>query len=461
MIDFLFIKPGNQKILYAETSAFNLTAVEPPFWPLLLASFLTRQNVPSKIVDLEVQSVNFLNDILIDNKPKFTVICVSGHNPNASIMSMAGLDDLCKNIKDVCATTKIILHGLYPSSCPTKVLEKHKLVDEILMKEGFLSLGHLMGYKRTEPISINDIGKINWSLIDIAKYRAHNWHLFGNIHNRSPYGIAFTSFGCPHNCDFCCVNLMYSKVQLRDIDLVFQDIKNLYDRGVKNFKFMDELFLMHKGRVQQLCSMLIANKMQDINGWAYARTDSIDEDIITLMKNAGVKWLGLGYESGSQLILDSSDKKQSLKKAYQATEICKKVGMNICGNFVFGLADDNYKTMEETLKLSIDLQPEWANYNVVFAFPGTKLYDKVKNEPWFNEPTEYEQYSQHGYSCTPMGTKYLSPKEVLEFKDEAFREFYQNENYLRMLEVKFGVETREYVANSLIYYPKRKLYDLT
>jgi anaerobic magnesium-protoporphyrin IX monomethyl ester cyclase len=458
MLNFLFIKPGDQKLLYGETSDFNLTALEPPFWPLLLATYLKKKGIEVRIIDLEVDHPNRLTFLLAHYMPSHVVICVSGHNPNASIMNMAGIDDLCHKIKYF-SNPKILLHGLYPSSEPVRVLNKHPLVDKILMHEGFLALNHLLGFKRSDLITIDDIGEIDWSLIDINKYRAHNWHCFENITKRSPYGVTFTSFGCPHKCDFCCVNIMYSKVQLRDTLLVYNDIKHLYDQGVRNIKFMDELFTMSRKRVLELCLLLITSGMESLNIWAYARTDTLDDELVKFMKEAGINWLGIGYESGSQLILNSSDKKQSLTKAYKATEICKKYGMNVCGNFVFGLADDNYETMIETLKLAIELQPEWANFNTVFAFPGTGLCEKIKEEPWFHKPEKYEQYSQHGYHCTPIGTKYLTPKEVLEFRDEAFRQFYYNPNYLLMIESKFGKETREHIENSLIYYPKRKLYD--
>lgn len=458
MTHFLFVRPNNRSVLYGETDEFSLAAIEPPFWPLLLASFLKRQNIEVRIVDLEVDPPNKLTHLLAHYRPTHAVICVNGHNPTASIMNMVGIDELCQKIKFQW-NSKIILHGLYPSSEPNKILAEHPLVDEVLIREGFKGLLSLVGYNRSDDVTINDIGEIDWGLIDITKYRAHNWHCFGDISNRSPYGIVFSSFGCPHKCDFCCVNLMYTKVQLRDVHLVYQDIKNLYDRGVRNFKFMDELFTMSRNRVVELCHLIIESGMGDINAWAYARTDTIDKERVKLMRKAGIRWLAIGYESGSQLILDSSDKKQNLKKAYQVTEICKNNDMHICGNFMFGLEDDTHKTMMDTLQLAIDLQPEWANFNSVSAFPGTKLYDKVKDEPWFYEPIEYEEYSQHGYACHPMGTRYLTPKQVLAFKDYAFREFYQNENYLNVLQSKFGLETREYVEKSLIYYPKRKLYE--
>jgi radical SAM superfamily enzyme YgiQ (UPF0313 family) len=177
------------------------------------------------------------------------------------------------------------------------------------------------------------------------------------------------------------------------------------------------------------------------------------------MREAGIRWLGIGYESGSQEILNSSNKSQKLEKAYRITELCKNNDMYICGNFMFGLIDDNFETMENTIRLAIELQPEWANFNVVHAFPGTRLYELVKREPWFNEPDSYEAYSQHGYYCQPMGTKYLTPEEVLKFKDEAFRRFYKHLPYLEMIERKFDIETRKHIENDLNYYPTRKILE--
>ncbi len=98
MLDFLFIKPGNQKILYGETS-FKLSAIEPPYWPLLLGSYLKNEGKSVKIIDLEVTAANVLIEYIIAKKPINIIICVSGHNPNASLMNMTGLDELTDVIK--------------------------------------------------------------------------------------------------------------------------------------------------------------------------------------------------------------------------------------------------------------------------------------------------------------------------------------------------------------------------
>jgi len=458
LLDFLIIRPNDKLILYGETEKKKLTACEPPFWPLLLASYISNNGRSVIICDLEVDSKDKLIDCLLQ-KPVNIILSISGHNPSASLMSMISVDPLCSLIKEYSPNSTIHLHGLYPSTEPHKILKKHPLVNNIILGEGFTYLNFLNGYRRSDKVTINDIPPIDWDKFgQLDKYRAHNWHLFGRAsEKREGYAILYSSFGCPYQCDFCCIHNLHPHVQQRDINLVFEDLKNLYNRGIRNIKIMDELFTMSKKRVINLCYKIIEHKMNDINAWAYARTDSLDTELVKIMREAGVNYLGIGYESGSQEILNSSNKKQKLEKAYKITEICKSNNMNICGNFVFGLENDNFKTMGDTLNLAIELQPEWANFNFVHAFPGTKLYDKVKDKCWFKEPELYEQYSQHGYYATPMGTEYLTPEEVLKFKDQAFREFFMYPPYLQMIEEKFGIETRNHIENDFNYFPKRKI----
>ena len=144
MLDFLFLKPNNRKILYAETDEFQLAAIEPPFWSLLHSSYINSLGKYARIIDLETEAQEVLLHEL-KQKPEHIIISVSGHNPSASIMNMVGLDKLTQNIKDNHPHSKIYLHGLYPSSIPKLVLSKHPRLDGILRKEGFEDLNELMG----------------------------------------------------------------------------------------------------------------------------------------------------------------------------------------------------------------------------------------------------------------------------------------------------------------------------
>jgi radical SAM superfamily enzyme YgiQ (UPF0313 family) len=482
-IDLLLVRADSKKTNYQALDEFQMTAIEPPFWALLLSSFLEGKGIKCAILDEEVADRYDIECLLIDRNPLLTVITVCGQNPSASTMSMVDIDKTIDRIKEAYPATRIMLHGLHPSCLPKETLESDPRIDFICEGEGFLTLlelVHILKHKELEyrlpsvcglwtrdseakpPILIEDLsilGNINWGFVSYKKYRAHNWHCFGDIENRTPYGVLYTSLGCPFKCDFCCIHAMFGKkrgIRFRSIEDIKTDLRNLHDRGIRNVKIMDELFTINKERVVEICNAIIDNKYK-FNFWAYARADNIDQPLAKLMKMAGINWLGFGFESGSQKILNKSNKKQKLSSILEAVDFCKKVKINIGANFIFGLPEDNISTMLETLKLAIDINAEWANFYSCMAYPGSKLYDDAQKFPWYKKPETYSAYSQHSYDCQPLGTKSLTPADVLEFRDEAFTGYFTSDNYLNMIEAKFGIETRNHIESMAKIKLKRKL----
>ena len=131
-------------------------------------------------------------------------------------------------------------------------------------------------------------------------------------------------------------------------------------------------------------------------------------------------------------------------------------GINIIGNYIFGLPEDNLETMEETLQLALDLNCEFANFYCAMAYPGSRLFLEALKEGW-ELPDSYVGFSQHAYETKPLPTKYISAKEVLKFRDEAFDKYYNNKEYLESIREKFGNETYNGIKNMISYKLKRKL----
>ncbi|MHC4062628.1 MAG: B12-binding domain-containing radical SAM protein, partial [Planctomycetota bacterium] len=87
-----------------------------------------------------------------------------------------------------------------------------------------------------------------WDLLPMKKYRAHNWHCFGNITTREPYGVIYTSLGCPFNCSFCCINAIFGKrgIRHRSPEKVVDEIDFLVNNfGIRNIKIIDEMARGH------------------------------------------------------------------------------------------------------------------------------------------------------------------------------------------------------------------------
>ena len=144
----------------------------------------------------------------------------------------------------------------------------------------------------------------------MTRYRAHNWHCFGNLDGRSPYASLQTSLGCPFTCSFCCIKRPFTTPMLRtwSPDNVIGQIDRLVrDYGVTNIKIPDEMFVLNRRHVVGICDRIIQRGYR-LNIWAYARVDTVQDEVLAKLARAGFTWLGLGIESGSQHVRDGVEK---------------------------------------------------------------------------------------------------------------------------------------------------------
>lgn len=125
------------------------------------------------------------------------------------------------------------------------------------------------------------------------------------------------------------------------------------------------------------------------------------------------------------------------------------------GNFIFGLPDDDMKTMRETLDMAKALNFEYINFYTAMAYPGSALYmEALKND--VRLPEVWHGYGQLGEDTLPLPTKYLSASEVLRFRDNAFKEYFSNPSYLIMIKGKFGQSVVEHIEGMLKHEIHRK-----
>lgn len=122
-------------------------------------------------------------------------------------------------------------------------------------------------------------------------------------------------------------------------------------------------------------------------------------------------------------------KQEAMQKA---VKMIYDTGVYIIGNFIFGLPDDDYESMRETLDLAKELNCELANFYCAMAYPGSQLYELALKNGW-PLPKNWSGYSQYSVDTTPLPTNHLSPTEVLRFRDYAFRVYFNSPRYLDMV----------------------------
>jgi radical SAM superfamily enzyme YgiQ (UPF0313 family) len=292
----------------------------------------------------------------------------------------------------------------------------------------------------------------------MQKYRAHNWHCFGHL-ERQPYAALYTTLGCPYHCAFCCIQAPFKGGERvlglrQDVnsyrfwtpDRIVDEIDLLVTRyGVRNLKLADEMFVLNQRHVIGICDLLI-ERGYDLNIWAYARVDTVKGDMLDKLARAGFRWLALGIEAANEGVLIDANKRYRVAEVHETVRRIKAAGINVIGNYIFGLPEDTLGTMNDTLQLALDLNCEFANFYTAMAYPGSPLYDQAIQQGW-RLPQSWSGYSQHAPDTLPLPTRYVPAGEVLSFRDDAFMRYFTHQPYLDMIRDKFGEDTVAHVAS--------------
>ena len=484
--ELILVNPGSRAQMYGKLGA-SLSGIEPPLWAGLIAAFIREQGYLVKIIDADAEnwSPEYTVEKIVECNPTLAAIIVLGTNPSASSTpKMTTVSEVLSTLKRKNPDTKTILVGLHPSALPEKTLREED-TDFVCQGEGFYTIlqllevltsgkepgdyeipglwytqnGRVISNHRAALIeNLDELPFAAWDLMPMDKYRAHNWHCFGNIDQRKPYAVIYTSLGCPFNCTYCNIHALYSAkpgIRFRSPEKVVEEIDFLVrNYKVRNIKIIDELFALKKERDMHICDLIIQGGY-DLNMWAYARVDTVSEPMLKKMKQAGINWLAYGFESASDQVRRGVAKKTAQETIEGAIEMTHAAGIYIMGNFIFGLPDDNLETMQETLDMAKEFNFEYVNFYTAMAYPGSRLYDDALRDG-IKLPEKWHGYAQLSEETLPMPSKYLSSAEILRFRDNAFHEYFSNPRYLESIREKFGQETVEHIKEMLAHKINRK-----
>jgi anaerobic magnesium-protoporphyrin IX monomethyl ester cyclase len=484
--DVLLINPRSRTQVY-QGLGNELAAIENPVWAGLMATFVRKQGLTAEIIDAEADELTpaEVAERVADADPVLSVVVVYGHQPSASTQIMPASGAVARAIKDNDPSRKVLMVGGHVAALPARTLEE-EACDYVAGGEGLFTIVDLaralkassthpevskvrglwyyedgkMRATASPPLVQNvdvEMPGVAWDLLPMDKYRAHNWHCFGNL-ERQPYAAIYTTLGCPYHCTFCCIQAPFKSGE-KELGLketansyrywspkqVGDELEKLAGMGVRNIKIADEMFVLNKRHVLAICDEIISRKL-DFNIWAYARIDTVKEGMLPKLKQAGFNWLAYGIEAANSRVQADVDKRFDEEDVYETVARTKAAGINIIGNFIFGLPEDDDASMQETLDMALRLNCEFANLYSAMAYPGSPLYNMALTQNW-ELPETWSGYSQHSVDSKPLRTKYLTSAQVLKFRDEAFQAYFQAPSYLNMVREQFGQETVDHIGH--------------
>jgi len=170
--------------------------------------------------------------------------------------------------------------------------------------------------------------------------------------------------------------------------------------------------------------------------------------MLEMMKRAGINWVCYGFESADPMVAGNVGKRFELAKMEEVIRWTREARINILANFMFGLPEDSMETMQKTLDWAKSCLFEYVNFYVAMAYPGSKLYeDAIKNGT--SLPETWDAYGQYSPNAKPLPTKYLTPQEVLGFRDRAFMEYFLNPAYTNKITNKWGRQAADHIGRLL------------
>lgn len=211
---------------------------------------------------------------------------------------------------------------------------------------------------------------------------------------------------------------------------VVDELEFLYKKyREEQYTFYDDAFTVNQTRVEEICDEILRRKLP-VKWDCETRVDMFTKELLLKMKKAGCIALWLGVESGSQKTLDAMRKGITVEQTMRAFKWARETGLLTVASVILGFPGETRESAWETIRLIEKIQPDDIGIYVATPYPGTPLYDYVK-EKGLLKITDFNKYD----TATPtFETPTLNMKELREIREKAYQRFYLRPTHvLRML----------------------------
>jgi len=423
----------------------------PPLSLLYVAGILEQASVEVQIIDLIAERLNFaqaLERVKLFNPDLlgFTLNTYSFH----PILSWI---DLFK--KETGLPT--LVGGAHVTLYPEETLS-HQSIDFALVGEADLPLPEFiqafkdktpyhgiksLGFKDNGEIIVDTTRQVIANIDDSplpARHLIRNELYYNILSKRRNFTAMMSTRGCPYRCTFC--DQKTPPYRLRSAQSFVDEIKfNYHTYGIKEFDVYDSTFTANRHRVIEICDMLAEEKL-DI-GWTVRSTlMAITHEVLDALKRGGCHTIMYGVETSNQEILKQMRKKIRPEVVWDRINYTHKIGIRTLGFFMFGYPGETKETIEDTIKLSLALPLDYAQYTVLVPFPDTEIYEYYqKNSDLGDYWGEATRHPEKIKEIELLDTQ-VTRAEASKLLGQAYRKFYFRPRIIwrRFVEMQSGDE---------------------
>jgi radical SAM superfamily enzyme YgiQ (UPF0313 family) len=285
-------------------------------------------------------------------------------------------------------------------------------------------------HRSAERPLIKDMDALPWAAPVYKQFLNPHHYLF-TIANQ-PMVMLIGGRGCRARCFFC----VYPQVmhghdyRTRSPANVVAEMKWVQENmpEVKEIVFEDDTFTSDRARAQEIARLVKAEGVT-LPFFANIRTN-VDYETLTALKDAGLRQCATGFESGDATLLINMRKGQTLERQREFMADCRKLGILVHGCFMVGFPGETRETLNKTLDLAIQLDPDSAQFYPVMPYPGTGAY-KWAEENKFLATTDFAEWlnPDGGHRCV-LNLPGLTAKDLENFCEHAVRRFHFRPKYM-------------------------------
>jgi hopanoid biosynthesis associated radical SAM protein HpnJ len=250
--------------------------------------------------------------------------------------------------------------------------------------------------------------------------RAEDYYIGYLLH---PYLSLYTGRGCRSRCTFCLwpQTVGGHVYRTRSVENVLAEaalVPELFPQ-VRELFFDDDTFTDDRDR-----AMAIARGLGKLGiTWSCNAKANVPREVLTVLRDNGLRLLLVGYESGSQRILNNIKKGLRVDRARRFAADCRDLGITVHGTFIVGLPGETAETIRETIRFAREVNPHTIQVSVAAPYPGTEMYRQARENGWLADD-EGALVSDSGTQIASLSYPGLSQTEILDSVDTFYKRFY-------------------------------------
>lgn len=358
-----------------------------PIDVLTIATFLRKDERQVTLLDMDhdrLTGVDLANE-LSRYEPDVIVIPFDYHVPLYTSESSFKLVELLATMLRYCG--RIVIGGRPAQFYPELFLIDPRIV--IVQNEMELALEELLALKDWSEASFGRIDgvkfigqssikctiprkeKIDLDLLPIPDRSLVDFNNYIDVHS------ILSSRGCVEKCSFCPVHRFWGFWRKRSAGLVVDEIEYLVrDFGATKVLFLDDHATVDRRRIQQICNELIARKISVSLG-CLGTASSLDPKTISLMAQAGFKWVHMGAEAGNDQSISSLHKRITTAQLQDAVASLKEAGLRVRTSWIVDPPKSTPEDLSDTIKLINETQSHEIRLHFLALRAGAPLAEQV------------------------------------------------------------------------------------